>query len=313
MVGLTSLIAAAALAAAPADAADHPVQIGHGAQALHGSLMQPAHVTSHAAVLLVGGSGPDDRDGNDLKDGERDQALRLLAMALAERGVLTLRYDKRGVGESAAAGDATSVQQLAGDAGAWARFLKGRPGVRCVVVLGHSEGVLIGSLAAQQVKLCGLVSVAGESRQLGDVIEDQAALLRTAPEVRAKIHAAVLALRAGQPVPEVPPGYDRLFGPGAVDYTRSEISIDPVAELARVKAPVLVVQGDNDLQASVASAQRLAAAAHVQPVIIPGMTHALKFAPPKDIRANIDTYRNPDLPLAPGLAQAIGDFVTARR
>ncbi len=58
--------------------------------------------------------------------------------------------------------------------------------------------------------------------------------------------------------------------------------------------------------------RRLAAAARVQPVIVAGMTHPLKLAP-KDIKANIDTYTNPDLPLAPELVEAVSGFVLARR
>jgi pimeloyl-ACP methyl ester carboxylesterase len=306
MLGLTSLMAAAALAAAPADAADHPVQLGQGVQALHGSLTRPAHVSAFAAVLLINGSGPEDRDGG------KAQPTRLLAMALAQRGVISLRYDKRGVGESAAAGTATTLDQAVGEGVDWARFLARQPGVRCVVAIGHSEGALIGTLAAHKVRLCGLVLVSGTSQNLGDLIEGQGKLAGRSADANAKVHAIIIALRSGQPVPEVPAGYDGIFGPKAVDYTRSEIGVDPVAELTKVKVPVLVVQGDNDLQASVEDARRLAAAAHVKPVVIEGMNHMLKLAP-RQMIGNFMTYANPNLPLAPGVAEAIGDFVTARR
>ena len=79
-----------------------------------------------------------------------------------------------------------------------------------------------------------------------------------------------------------------------------------------MKAPVLVVQGDNDVQVKVEDARRLAAAAKVEPVIIPGMNHVLKLAP-KDVGGNFMTYMNPKLPLAPGVAEAIAGFVLARR
>jgi pimeloyl-ACP methyl ester carboxylesterase len=312
MMGLMTLMAAASLATAPAPAADKPVQIGQGAETLYGSMMRPDHVTAPTAVLMISGSGPEDRDGDDVKDGGRSRTMRLLALALAERGVVSLRYDKRGVGESAPAGTATSVAQAAGDAAVWVRFLARQPGVRCVVVLGHSEGALIGTLAAAKVKLCGLVLVSGTSRNLGDLIEVQGAALKLPPEIQARVHEIIEALKADRPLPQVPSQYDGLFGPKALAYTRSQISMDPVAELARVKVPVLVVQGDNDYQARVEDARRLAAAAGVEPVIIPGMNHPLKLAP-REVVANFMTYANPDLPLAPGVADAIGDFVRARR
>ncbi len=79
-----------------------------------------------------------------------------------------------------------------------------------------------------------------------------------------------------------------------------------------MKVPVLVVQGDNDLQVKVEDARRLAAAAHVEPVIVPGMNHVLKLAP-TTVTGNFMTYINPNLPLAPGVAEAITGFVLARR
>ena len=308
---LPGLIAAAALVGAAV--VDRPVQIGAGPAALHGVLTAPSLGPASAAVLIINGSGPTDRDGDDLKDGARAQPARLLAVALAERGVASLRYDKRGVGESEAAGDPTSIGQLADDAAAWVRVLKAQKGVRCVVIVGHSEGALVGALAAQRERLCGLVAVSGASQNLGELIEAQGAVVRRPPEVGARIHEIIEALRSGRPVGEVPPGYEGVFGPKAADFTRSQISLDPTVELAKVKAPVMVVQGDNDLQETVDSARRLAAAAHVEPVIVSGMTHALKLAAPKDVKANIATYTDADLPLAPGLVQAVTGFVLSRK
>ncbi|HEY5410702.1 MAG TPA: alpha/beta fold hydrolase, partial [Caulobacteraceae bacterium] len=289
-----------------------PVQIGHGDKALHGALVRPDGPTAPAAVLLIAGSGPSDRDGDDRKSGEHSRTLWFVAQALAERGVISLRYDKRGTGESAGAGDAATFGQTVEEAAAWARVLAHQPGVRCVVLLGHSEGALVATLVEHKVRLCGLVLASGASQNLGDLIEAQDALAHRSPELSARIREIIQAMRAGQAVGEVPKGYDSLFGPKAEGYTRSEIAIDPTAELAKVKVPVLVVQGDNDLQVKVEDARRLAAAAGVQPAIVPGMNHVLKLAP-KTVTGNFMTYINPSLPLAPGVAEAITGFVLARR
>lgn len=311
-MGPMTLLAAAALAAAPTSAADQPVQIGQGDTALHGALLRPQGRTAPAAVLIVPGSGPADRDGDDRKDGEHARTYWYLAQALAQRGIITLRYDKRGTAESAGAGEARVVQDTVEEAAGWARFLARQPGVRCVVALGHSEGALIAALASHQVKLCGLIDVSGSARDQQTLIEQQTAALHVAPDVAAQIHAALEAEKAGRPIPAVPKGYDRLFGPAAEPYLRSEIHLDPVAELAKVTVPVRVIQGDNDLQVNVEDARRLADAAHVEPVIVPGMNHVLKLAP-TDVRGNFMTYLNPDLPLAPGVAEAVASFVLDRR
>jgi pimeloyl-ACP methyl ester carboxylesterase len=311
MFGLMELMAAASLASA-APAVEQPVRIGEGVQELHGSLLTTGPAPKRAAVLMIAGSGPEDRNGDDLKDGQRSQTMRLLALGLQGQGIATLRYDKRGVGESAAAGTATSVGQLVDEAVAWARFLQRQPGVGCVVLLGHSEGALIGTLAAQKVRICGLVLVSGTSRNLGDLIESQLALVRLPPEIQARAHAIIADLRAGKPATDVPPQLARLFGPDAEAYTASEISIDPVAEAAKVKVPVLVLQGDNDLQASVPDAQALSGASRGKLVVIPEMNHVLKVAPKNPV-GNFMTYGKPDLPLAPGVIPAIADFVRDRR
>ena len=309
---LMTLMAAAALAGAQPPAADFPVQIGQGPTALHGALVRPEGRTAPVAVLMVPGSGPGDRDGDDRASGEHSRTQWYLAQALAGKGIVSLRYDKRGSAESAGAGPAPTLQDAVKEAADWTGLLARQPGVRCVVALGHSEGALIGARLSHKVKLCGLVDVSGSGTEVGELIEEQTVTLHVAPEVAAQIHAAIEAERAGRPIPEVPKGYGKLFGPETEPYIRSEIGVDPVAEVAKVKVPVLVVQGDNDFQMKVGDARRLAAAAHVQPVIIPGMNHNLKLAP-ADIRGNYLTYMNPNLPLAPGVAETITAFVLARR
>jgi pimeloyl-ACP methyl ester carboxylesterase len=288
------------------------VQIGEGAQTLHGSLIPARNGEPGPAVVLIAGSGPEDRNGDDLKAGQRSHTLQLLAQALAEHGIASLRYDKRGAGESAAAGQPASVDALAADAAGWARFLRGRPGVSCVVLVGHSEGALIATLAARKVKLCGLVLVSGTARTFADLVESQSALAGRSAADSARLHEIILAVRAGKPPGEIPRNLMGVFGPDALAYTRSQLDLDPAAALARVKVPVLVVQGDNDLQVQVADAERLAAVHGEKPVVIPGANHVLKIAPRQTV-GNFMTYLNPNLPLAPGIADAIAGFVQSRR
>jgi pimeloyl-ACP methyl ester carboxylesterase len=309
LIALALCAAAVPVSAAPADAVEKPVQVGRGDQTLHGSLIA---ASPGPAVVMIGGSGPEDRNGDDLKHGQKSHTLQLLALALAERGIGSVRYDKRGDGESAPAGQPASIDMLAGDAADWAKFLRRRPGVRCVVLLGHSEGALVATLAARKVKLCGLVLVSGASLNLGDLIESQDDLARRSAADRSKEREIIAAVRAGRQPQDVPPALAGVFGPDALAYTSSQISLEPTAELAKVKVPVLVVQGDNDLQVRVEDADRLAAVRDGKPVVIPGMNHVLKLAP-RQMIGNMMTYTNPNLPLAPGVADAIADFVRTRR
>lgn len=315
MPGFLAAMALASLATAPLQPMDQDVHIGRGDQALYGALLRPAATPASPApaVLLLAGSGPENRDGDDVKDGERAHTLKLLAHGLADHGLTTLRIDKRGVGASARAAlppQDTKIGTLVADAAAWAKFLRAQPGVRCVVILGHSEGALIAALAAQKVKTCGVVSVSGSARDLGALIESQNGLAGRSPALIKQTHQ-ILSLRAGQPVTDVPPALKGVFGPDAQAYTMSMINIDPVAELGKVKAPVLVLQGDNDLQVKVEDARALAARPGARLVIVHGMTHPLKLAAP-GIAANFQTYTNPELPLAPEVIPAIVDFIGAK-
>jgi len=314
MIGIWAAIAAT-LATAPPVIADQELRVGSGDGALYGSILRPADQRTGPAVLLLAGSGPEDRNGDDAQDGQRSQTLRLIAKGLAERGVTSLRIDKRGVGASGRAAPSPQDMRIGtfvDDAVAWAKFLRVQPGVRCVVILGHSEGALIAALAAQKVKTCGVVSVSGAARDLGEVIESQNALAGRTPAMIERTHEIIVSLRSGQPVRDVPPPLAGTFGPESQAYEISMININPVAELAKVKAPVLVLQGDNDLQDNVVDAESLAARPGAKLVILKGVNHVLKVAP-TDMVGNFMTYANPGLPLAPGVVSAIVTFVDAQR
>ena len=316
MPGLLVMMAAAAMATTPLQPADHEVHIGRGDQALYGALVSPDPEHPTPAVLMLAGSGPEDRNGDDLKDGQRTQALKLLATGLAEQGFASLRFDKRGVGASVQAAPRPQdlkVGDFVDDAVAWANYLRAQPGVRCVVILGHSEGALLAVLAAQKVRTCGVISVSGTAKDFGALVESQNALARRSPALIARLHEIIASFRAGKPVADVPPELAGTFGPDAQAYTMSEINIDPVAEVAKLRAPVLVLQGDNDFQVGIGDAKALAAAKPGNRlVIVPGMTHPLKLAG-KDFASMAKAYTDPTLPLAPQVVAAIADFVRGAR
>jgi pimeloyl-ACP methyl ester carboxylesterase len=317
MLRLALLFAAFALSVAPAAARaprSEELLLGAGAQALHGTLLRPAGSTIAEPVLILPGSGPTDRDGNNPL-GIAAQPYRLLAEALTARGMATLRIDKRGIGGSAGAGgreEDLRIGTFVDDARAWAARLRARTGARCVWLLGHSEGGLVALLAAQQNgDVCGIILVAAPGRPVGDVLREQ---LRAALPGRPWLDRALAVLdelEAGRSVAvvHVPAPLIDMFRPSVQPYLMSMLSIDPAALLGRYGGPVLVVQGTNDLQVAVADARRLEASrSGVRLELIEGMNHVLKAAP-VERAANVRTYGDPSLPLAPGLADAIAGFI----
>ena len=306
-----ALATTAALVGSSVHAADRGVAIDGGKAPLHGSLLIPEGAPRvRSAVLFISGSGPTDRDGDSTMAGVKPANMRLLAEALAAQGVASLRFDKRGIGASRAAAPAEKelrFQTYVDDAVAWARFLKSQPGVGCVVIAGHSEGSLIGMLAAQQVPVCGFISIAGAGRPIAVVMREQLAV-QLPPATLAQVDAVLAELRAGREVPGVPQT-DPLFRPSVQPYLISWLPLDPAAEIGKVKAPVLILQGDRDLQVALTDAQALAAARpDAKLSILPGVNHVMKAAP-ADRAGNLATYADPSLPVDPQLVAQVFAFV----
>lgn len=312
-----SLTSLAAIIAAPAVAQTAEMTIGDGAGQLHGTLLAPAApATGAEPVLILAGSGPTDRDGNNPL-GVRAAPYRLLAEALAGRGITTLRVDKRGIAASAAAMPSEAdlrVQAYAEDARTWAAALRERTGARCIWLLGHSEGTLHALLAAERPEgICGLILVSPVGRKLGDILREQLQANPANAPILPDALRILGELEAGRTVPAdaVPQVLMPLFRPSVQPFMISMLAADPAALAAAYRGPVLIVEGTIDLQTSVADAEHLAAARPgIQLRLIEGMNHVLKTAP-ADRAGNMATYANPDLPLAPGVAEAVGDFILA--
>ncbi len=217
---------------------------------LRGTMLLPAR--DAPVILMIPGSGPTDRDGNSPL-GVRAAPYRLLAEGLAEKGVGSVRIDKRGMFASqgaAADANAVTIADYVRDTGAWIDTIRKRTGAECVWVLGHSEGGLVALAAALEVDhICGLIIVAAPGRPLGDVLKEQ---LRANPANAPLLDAADQAideLAAGRRVDaaKLPPALAPLFNPGAQGFLISAFALDP-AELAGLnKKPMLILQGQRDL------------------------------------------------------------------
>lgn len=268
-------------------------------------------------VLILPGSGSTDRDGNSPL-GVKAATYRLLADGLAQKGITSIRIDKRGLLASAGAvadGNDVTLGDYVADTKSWIAAIRQRTGARCVWLLGHSEGGLIAlAMAASGTEpICGLVLVSSPGRPLGMVLKEQlAASPAYAPILDAANHA-IDTLSAGQRVDaaSLPPSLaTTLFNPKVQGFLISEIAQDPAALIAKVHKPVLVIQGQRDLQVSVADARRLAQAdPSAKLVLLPDTNHVLKQIGSDDRRANIATYADPNLPLAPNVVEAVAGFV----
>ncbi|MFT4171080.1 MAG: alpha/beta hydrolase, partial [Rhodocyclaceae bacterium] len=157
-------------------ASESPIRLDTAAGAIEGTLTLPATPGTPPLALLIGGSGPTDRDGNSALVQGRNDSLRMLAQALAAAGIASVRYDKRGVAASLPAGRdeaALRFDDYVGDATGWVRRLAADPRFGGVTVIGHSEGALIGLLAAGQSPAAAVVTIAGAGERASIALRRQ--------------------------------------------------------------------------------------------------------------------------------------------
>ena len=284
---------------------------------LRGTLLTPAEAQDAPIILILPGSGATDRDGNNPMAGVTASPYRLLAEGLAERGIATIRIDKRGILGSAGAGSANAVTiaDYAADTRQWVQSARERTGARCVWLLGHSEGGLVALAAGQNPEdLCGLILVSAGGRPIGTVLREQLSASPVYAPLLDQAVPAIEALEAGRHVDTS--AMDQrllpLFAPPIQDYMISLLSYDPARLMAAVRQPVLIVQGLRDLHVNEADARRLAEAnPAARLVLLPAVNHVLKAVAADDRAANAATYGDPSLPLGPGVVEAISDFIGA--
>ncbi len=283
----------------------------------HGPLRGTAILSNKDApvILIIPGSGPTDRDGSS-PIGIRAAPYRLMSEGLAEQGVNSVRVDKRGMFGSQGAvpdADAVTIADYVRDTEAWIDAIRARTGTECVWLLGHSEGGLVALAAASNVDhLCGLILVATAGRPLGDVLKEQLRANPANASVLGVANEAIDELSAGRRVDaeSLPPALAPLFNPALQGFLISALTLDPAELAGRTRLPILILQGDRDLQVSVADAERLKhAAPHATLMIVPDANHVLKEVTSDDRGANAATYAAADLPLAPGVVDAIIGFV----
>lgn len=277
---------------------------------IHGKLMLPTAATPCPVVIIIAGSGPTDMDGNNA--GMTNNSLLYLARELAANGIASVRYDKRGIGKSAAAGSREEdlrFDHYINDAAAWADKLGNDARFNKIVIAGHSEGSLIGMVAANRSKTVdAYVSIAGCGTPAYEILEKQ---LQGQP-MQIQQESAVICkeLREGRTVEEIPFYFSALYRRSVQPYLISWFAYDPAVEIARLNIPVLIIQGDKDIQVGTEEAAKLYAAQPSASMhIINDMNHVLKHCTTMQQMAQLATYKDADLPIKPELVPLIVEFI----
>ncbi len=272
---------------------------------IFGTLTTPKEFTKIPLALIIAGSGPTDRNCNGPMI--KCDAYKKLAYRLAENNIASLRYDKRGIAESKAAMKNESdirFDDYVNDAKEWIRTLKQDKRFSKVIVIGHSEGSLIGMIAATTADK--FISIAGAGQSADKIIKEQ--LSAQPKEVQDLSYPIIDSLTKGKTVDNVNPMLNSLFRLSVQPYLISWFKYDPQIEIQKLIIPILIIQGTNDIQVTVADAKRLSKASpKANLILINKMNHIFRVVD-GDRQANIASYNDASLPLADELVKDITSF-----
>lgn len=292
----------------PSNFTEAPIELKIKLGTLYGVIDLPKGAGPFPIVVSIAGSGPTDRDGNQPQ--LKTDNLKQLGHALAGQGIAVLRYDRRGIGQSrktAPKEEDLTIEMLADDVVEWVKLLRKDARFSRVGIIGHSEGALIGLLAAKRAPADAYVSLAGVGRKMHEVLREQ--LKKNLPaNLNEKSDKIIDELVAGRMVADPPKELISLYRPSVQPFLISKLKYEPAKDLAGLEIPTLIVQGTTDVQTMVEDAKALAAAKKdAKLVTIDGMNHMLKHATTQ--LEQIKAYTDPSMPIEPKLVDEVGGFL----
>ena len=276
---------------------------------IKGTLFSPENVTSKTKlVILIAGSGPTNRSGNQV--GMQNNSLKFLAEGLAQNGFAVFSYDKRIFAQmiNKTMDEKTlSFEDFINDAKDVVTYFKAQKKYAKIIIAGHSEGSLIGMVAAKD-NVDGYVSLAGAGRPIDEVISEQVA--KNSPTLKEATATDFAILKEGKTFENKNPMLASLFRESIQPYMISWIKYNPQDEIKKLQIPILIINGTKDIQVSPSDAELLHKANPKSTLkIIDNMNHIFKEIKVDD--DNVKSYSDPKLPVMPELIQQITTFINS--
>lgn len=275
---------------------------------LNGTLYAPIRQNNTTnLVILIAGSGPTNRDGNQI--GLTNNSLKFLAESLVKNGIAVYSYDKRIFAQMAAGKldeASLSFDNFIDDAKAVVLYFKNQKKYHSITIAGHSEGALIGMVAANG-NADAYISIAGAGRPIDEVLLEQ--IGKQAPFLKEEVEKNLATLKSGNTFELKNQMLASLFRASVQPYMISWIKYHPQNEIKKLQIPSLLINGDKDIQVSVQDAQLLLQVKpDAQLQIIPNMNHIFKVIQGDDAE-NKASYTNPELPICKELTSTITTFI----
>lgn len=276
-------------------------------QHIDGTLLLPNEKNKPSIAIIIAGSGPMDRNGN--QNFLKNNSLKKLAERLTENGIATFRYDKRIV-KQIRQGNIDlnmSFDDFVIDAISVLNFFKLKDSFSKIYIIGHSQGSLVGMLAARE-GADGFISLSGAGKTIDDVIIDQ--INNTAPMFTEDAKRVFSILKEGGTTEDYPKALASIFNKELQPFMTSWMQYNPQVEIKKLQIPVLIINGSKDFQVSIDEAHLLKAAVeNAQIDIIEKMNHILVPIEGDNLE-NSKSYNESFRKLSPKLIDIIVKFIT---
>ncbi|MBJ6369718.1 alpha/beta hydrolase family protein [Snuella sedimenti] len=273
---------------------------------IDGTLILPPDIEKPNLAIIIGGSGPTDRNGN--QNLLKNNALKKLAEGISNNDIATFRYDKRVVKQirQGIIDKDIMFDDFVTDAISVIDYFKSTKQFNKIYIIGHSQGSLVGMLAAKN-RADGFISIAGAGQSIDKVIMEQ--LEKTAPMFTEDAKKVFQTLSKGETTENYPTALTSIFNKDIQAFMANWMQYDPKEEIKNLQFPILIINGTKDLQVPEEEATILKEASnHASLVIIDKMNHVLVPIEGGDLE-NSKSYNESFRALSPKLVDAIIDFI----
>jgi alpha/beta superfamily hydrolase len=273
---------------------------------IDGTLLSPLTNDKSNLAIIIAGSGPTNRNGN--QNFLKNNSLKKLAEGLTHNGIATFRYDKRIVKQIRQGKVDKNIlfDDFINDASDVINYFKEKATYNKIYVIGHSQGSLVGMLAAKD-KADGYISLAGAGQNIGDVIIDQ--VNNMDPKLGEKAEKAVNTLKEGKTTTNYPTALASVFNADIQPFMINWMQYNPQDIIKELDIPILLINGTKDLQVSESEAELLKTANEKSTLsLIENMNHVLFEIKGGDLE-NSKSYNESFRAISPQLITTITDFI----
>lgn len=274
-----------------------------------GTLVLPENAENPPLVIFIQGSGPVNRDGN--APMMKNDGMKKISKELASNGIASFRYDKRifKMDKFRMKEEDLTFNDFVLDLSNVIQYFQKENNFSKIIIAGHSEGSLIGILGAQGETADGYISLAGAGRKIDDIIVDQ--LLKQSAELSENARIAFDEMKTNGRTQNYSSYLESIFRPSVQPFISSWMKYDPAEEISKLKIPVLILIGSNDLQVDVRDAEILKEAnPAAKLVILEDMNHIFRKIEGENLD-NTKAYNEPARPLHPELIPTMVEFVNS--